>query len=180
MTPSLESEYRTIPLTRGFVATVDADNFERLNQHKWYAIWMPGTQSFYASRHAPMVKGYRGVFWMHREVLGLMPGDPRKGDHKRSGDTLNNTRENLRIATNSQNRFNARKQSNNKSGYTGVWLARATGKYGASIKADGKRKFLGWYSSAEEARTVRDYEALILHGEFAFTSEHCVSPIVVG
>ena len=29
--------YRFIPLTRGLFAIVDADDYERLSRHKWYA-----------------------------------------------------------------------------------------------------------------------------------------------
>lgn len=29
-------------------AVVDSEDFERVNQHRWYAVWSKDTKSFYA------------------------------------------------------------------------------------------------------------------------------------
>jgi len=114
------TETRTIPLTQGQVALVDEADFEWLAQWKWYARWAENTQSFYAVRNERSVGSssrQRAVF-MHREILQLRPGDPRKGDHQ-NGDTLDNRRSNLRHATSSQNTINSRLRADNATGHHG-------------------------------------------------------------
>ncbi len=71
--------YCEIPLSQGLVATVDAANFDYLNQWKWYAIWKENCRSFYAVRNA-VVDGKKTTIYMHRQILGLSHGDTRKGD----------------------------------------------------------------------------------------------------
>lgn len=33
----MNEDYREIPLTRGFVALVDSEDYERMSAHKWFA-----------------------------------------------------------------------------------------------------------------------------------------------
>lgn len=63
----------------------------------------------------------------------------------------NNTWTNLREATCKQNHQNRTKTSRNKSGYLGVSLHKATGKFLACIKVDYVGHNLGLYNTAEEA-----------------------------
>lgn len=73
-------------------------------------------------------------------------------DHAdRNGE--NNRWENLRAATRSQNCANAGAWKNNKTGVRGVCLGRY-GRFRATIKIDGKQKYLGVFSSVEEARVA--------------------------
>lgn len=74
---------------------------------------------------------------------------------------------NLRKATNNQNAHNSSKPSHNTSGFKGVSKNKATSKYEAHIKVNNKKKFLGLYSTAEEAFDVRNRAAIHLHKEFA-------------
>lgn len=69
--------------------------------------------------------------------------------------TLNNTKENLRLVTHQNNMMNQRKRSNNTSGYEGVTFHKATGKWQPQISLNGKRIYLGVYSTPEEAFQVR-------------------------
>ena len=41
--------FKTIPLTQGQVAIVDAEDYERLSRRNWYAQWCPKTRSYYAN-----------------------------------------------------------------------------------------------------------------------------------
>lgn len=47
---SPETSYRIIPLSKGQVAIVDVEDYERLAKYKWHAGWNPHTNSFYAKR----------------------------------------------------------------------------------------------------------------------------------
>ena len=164
-TPSDES-YRLIPLTQGQFAKVDVEDFESLSQHKWFAIWNPHTQSFYAVRHDNS-KPNRPFIQMHRVILGLKPGDRRKGDHADSGATLDNRRSNLRVASNEENGRNARRRRDNWSGFKGVHFRKNLGVWCARIGVNRRRIHLGHFQTAEEAAAAYRAAALRLHGSYA-------------
>lgn len=149
--PTPQAEYRTIPLTKGQFALVDAADFHWLNQWKWFARWSPTSRTFYAQRslYPPSPGAYCIV--MHRQIM-----DARKGmevDH-RDHDGLNNRRDNLRICTPSQNHSNARLSPKNKSGYKGVSWSKAEGKWRAQLKANRKYIWLGHFTDPREAHAA--------------------------
>ena len=98
---------REIPLSRGQTALVDDEDYERVAMFKWKARWDPDMGSYYAVRTIYLGrKDKKSVYSyaaMHREILGLKLGDPRKGDHVEPSKTLDNRRSNLRISTHAQN-----------------------------------------------------------------------------
>ena len=140
-------KYRLIPLTKGKFAKVSSERYEHLMQWKWQARWESHTQGFYAQRKDSVTR--RSVS-MHREILGLEYGNKRHGDHI-DGDTLNNTDENLRIVTLSQNNRNCGKRKTNKSGYKGVYYDPECHCYRAQIRVDRKAICLGRRDTAEAA-----------------------------
>lgn len=74
---------------------------------------------------------------------------------------------NLRLATRSENTRNAKRRSDNTSGFKGVGFHKAQGKWRARIKIDGRRKDLGRFDTPEEAHAAYCKAAAELHGEFA-------------
>lgn len=137
---------KTIPLTRGLVALVDDEDYEALSQYKWRA--MP-TQSglCYAIRSQWDGKRNRTVL-MHCQIMGATPGHDI--DHK-NHDGLNNQRENLRVATRSQNQRNRKPKG---LGYHGV--NRVNHAWRACCFLGGKQVYLGVYATPEQAAWVRD------------------------
>ncbi|MGU3661083.1 HNH endonuclease [Methylobacterium fujisawaense] len=107
------------------------------------------------------VKGKRVL--LHRLLLNA-PAD-LEVDH-RDGDTRNNRRSNLRIATHAQNMANRRMLRNNTSGFRGVSFRVGRG-WCAEIYANGVRKHLGYFREAVIAARAYDVAASSLHGEFA-------------
>ena len=80
-----------------------------------------------------------------------------------NGNTLDNRKVNLRIATRQQN--NANRIVKNTLGYRGV---RINGnRYGAQIKFNGELIWLGTFDTKEEAAIAYDKKAVELFGEFA-------------
>lgn len=150
---------KTIKLTKGYETIVDDADYPGLSRYSWQAVIHNG--GVYARR----TDNFLGKdFYMHRQLLGLKQGNGRQGDHK-NGDTLDNQRSNLRVATRSQNKSNSRRLTTRKSGYRGVWLHRL--KYRACIKYDGKNHDLGGFDSPIEAAQAYDQAAKVVFGEFA-------------
>jgi hypothetical protein len=151
-----------IPLTQGqvtFVDPIDAD----LAEWRWYAAKASKSDRYYAGRS-------HGSEWMHRTIMSRVLGREllslEEVDHK-DLDSLNNRRENLRLATHTQNQWNKRKNKNNTSGYKGVTFDKQTGKWRAKIQIGKVIEHLGRFSSIEEANSTYIEAAKRLHGEFA-------------
>jgi hypothetical protein len=94
-----------------------------------------------------------------------------------NGDGTDNRIENLRLASPSQNRQNARINSNNKSGVKGVSFISACNLWQADISANGKAHRLGRFKTKEEAVRARKNAEARLHGDFRFVDvAHGVIP----
>lgn len=155
---------REIALSRGMVALVDDEEYESLSIHRWHAT--RGASTFYAARNVRSPHGSRTVL-MHRSILcASAPG--LEVDHA-NGDGLDNRRENLRLATRSQNNHNRTAYKTNKYGLKGVSWHRKTQRWRAQIGIGGLRKHIGYYSSPAEAHVAYCAAAKELHGEFART-----------
>ena len=101
---------------------------------------------------------------MHRMVMGAQAGE--EIDHiDRNG--LNNSRENLRFVTSSQNNMNQKVRNDNTSGHKGISWCPDREKYQVYINIDRKRKSLGRYKTLEEAIYVRDRAVKSHYGEYA-------------
>ena len=85
-------------------------------------------------------------------------------------DRLDNRLCNLREATVSQNRQNRPKMSRNTSGIKGVKYIAVTGKWVANIDCNGKKQWLGTYSTAEAAGIAYSLASKAQHGIFGSTS----------
>lgn len=155
-------EFRQIPLSKGYVAIVDAENYEWLNQWTWMALKARNT--VYAIRRGQKKSEGRKNIYMHRQIMQTPPG--MQTDH-RDGDGLINCRENLRNCTHSQNQRNQRPQKGVTSEHKGVSWNEKTKKWIAQIKANGKQKYLGSFTSELDAASAYNAAALKYHGEFA-------------
>ncbi len=151
---------KKIQLTQGKVALVDDEDFEKLSVFKWYAHWNGG--KWYAVRSS---NGKQKRFYMHREILNITIGI--QGDH-RSGDGLDNRRENLRFCTNQQNAFNQKNpHKDNKLGIKGVRRCEDRKKFQARIKIDGKQIHLGCFNVMGDADSAYRIAEEKYFGEFA-------------
>lgn len=84
------------------------------------------------------------------------------------GDKTNNTIENLRLATNSQNNFNNKSAyCNSKSNILGVFWSKTRKKWVAQIGKNNKRMHLGYFLNQEDAIAARKAAELQYFAEFA-------------
>ncbi len=147
-------DLKIIPLNNGRFAIVNAADYEKLMQHKWFVKISPE----YAVR-----KEKGKTIYMHNEIM-----EPPSGyivdhiDHR----SLNNSRSNLRLATKSQNCCNQKKKGGRTSKYKGVYRDKR-GHWRAKINFDGKTICLGRYKNEIDAAKAYDKAAKELHGEFA-------------
>ena len=109
---------------------------------------------------------------MHRMVLGAPKGVAV--DHI-DGNGLNNTRENLRLATARENGVHKRKlkptAGSGSRGMTRGVIARHDGTFEASPSINGRVHRLGRFGSEQEAADAVDRALVEIHGEWAFTNQ---------
>jgi hypothetical protein len=121
------------------------------------------------------VEGRRESVPVHRLILGLVKGDDHVADHI-DGDGLNNCRANLRIATRSNNMWNRKPNRISTSQFKGVGFYPSKNCWRSRIKANGKVKHIGYFTSEIDAAKAYDIIAGELHGEFALLN----FPVVKG
>jgi hypothetical protein len=157
---------KLIKLTQGKFAQVDDEDYEHLNQFKWYAQEIYG--SYYACRNV-WVNGKRTKEWMHREIMKTT--DNMDCDHvfhntldnRKYIDIDSELKKNLRNCTHAQNGMN--RINHGRSKYKGVSLK--GDKFMACFHIKRKSIYLGLYKTEEQAVKAFDDYAKIYHGEFA-------------
>jgi hypothetical protein len=103
---------------------------------------------------------------MHRFILGVT--DPTQEVDHRNGYGMDNRRENLRLATRSQNGANRRKTARKTSSrFRGVFWCKGKEQWQATVKLHGKQIILGYFSDEKDAARAYDVAAVEHHGEFA-------------
>ena len=107
---------REIELTQGYVALVDDEDYERVNEFKWHAVKHKNNKSPYACRKKS-IKGKKTTILMHRFILGAKKGE--YVDHI-DRDGLNNQRSNIRICTQAQNCANRDMSTRGNTKYKGL------------------------------------------------------------
>lgn len=154
---------------------VDDEDYDTLNQHKWYVNLHANTNYAHRQFRSKTEKdktgyGKKVLILMHREIMIAAKG--RVVDHI-DGNGLNNQKSNLRVCTQAQNLYNQRKREKNgcvsheNSVYKGVSRDSHGKKWTVTISANGVVHHLGSYSCEKSAAREYDKLAKLLHGEFA-------------
>jgi hypothetical protein len=149
---------KQIPLTKGYTAIVDDEDYDRLvSMGRWQA-------SVTRDRVYAIHSLNRGRIYMHR---ALVPGAPLI-DHV-DGNGLDNRRANLRVATRAQNSMNMRLMTGTRTGFKGVARQPRSNAnpWRAYIRVDGRSHWLGVFPTREAAARAYDDAALSMFGEFA-------------
>lgn len=141
---------KLIELRNGEYAKVDDQDYDLVAAVHWHQ-----TEYGYAKC---------GKVFMHhlilRPTLGMVV------DHK-NGETLDNQRSNLRLATRAENGQNRKLNVNSRSGYKGVSWEEAKGRWRVTIAINKRRKHLGYVDQPLEGAVLYNQVAIELHGKFA-------------
>lgn len=159
---------KEIKLTRGYVALVDDEDYEKVSQLKGrpnLSKRADGTvRDVYARGRLPERKDVK----LHRFVLGLT--DPKVIVDHINHNGLDCRKENLRITDCSGNGANRVLSVNNTSGFKGVhWYARKA-LWHVFVYFRQKPVHVGYFSDHKEAAKAYDSKAVELFGEFALTN----------
>lgn len=151
---------REIPLTRGYVAIVDACDYERLTA---MGSWL--YHNGYAKRNERLANGQRRTVFLHRLIMEAPEGS--QVDHI-NWNRLDNRRSNLRLASPAQNQRNrSGAQSNSRLGIRGVSWNRRQQRWRAFIGLGGSPEYLGSFRDPHTAREAYARAAIKHFGEFA-------------
>lgn len=157
-----------VPLTKGefvIIDLIDAD----LTKQRWHFDRAVNNHSGYA-RGTKYVDGREPRVLMHRMIMSRKLGhDLDSGeivDHI-NGDSLDNRRSNLRLATQSENVQNSRISTRNTSGYKGASWDKNRQKWYCRITVNKQVIYLGRFDTAEEAHVAYCEAAKKYHCEFA-------------
>lgn len=136
---------KEVPISQGLVALVDDADYEAVSTFRWTAYKNKNTH--YAQRQ---IAGTKKHISMHRFIMGDPQG--KVIDHI-DHDGLNNQRRNLRAVSVRENNLNKRGlPSNNSSGISGVSWHKASQKWSAHSRLEGRGMIhLGLFKTKEQA-----------------------------
>lgn len=151
-------------LVGGFKTFVDDEDYEYLNQWRWFHVKNKKWSTSYVLRH-DRVNGIRKSTMMHRVIMCVLnAGRAVYVDHK-DHNGLNNQKSNLRICSNKQNQANFIYKPRGLSKYVGVWRDRK--RWRASIRINGKKTNIGSFHTEIEAAKCYNEHAIKHRGKFA-------------
>lgn len=153
-------------------AKTDKADLPLIGNHRWGIL--PGKRGSYAYRceRIPGTASGSVAIYMHRLIVGLLPGGGRgiHADHV-NHDGLDNRRSNLRIVTRAENLLTRRIFTSNKSGVQGVCFIAgrpgSAGSWSADLVRNGKCIHRSRHTTKEAAIAAR----LAAEREFAAQSQ---------
>ncbi len=141
---------------------VDDGDHEWLSRRRWQLNKANG-----AVQRCQRIQGANTTILLARQIMGEPKG--KVVDH-RNHDKLDNAKQNLRVATPSQNGGNRIKQrAQSLSKFKGV--SRFAGKWTAHITLNGKKRQLGAFGSEVDAARAYNRAAESAFSEFAYKNE---------
>lgn len=146
-----------IPLGHGKMAIISDEDYPRISKFTW-RINGNYVRHDVAIKDKTKKSGYKvEAILLHRLIIGAKKNEIV--DHI-NRDTLDNSRENLRISTASQNSLNQKFEKNTVSGYTGVSWNPRDKRWQARIQVNKQRIQLGYFKLKKDAISAYKKERL--------------------
>jgi hypothetical protein len=139
-------------------------HFKKLKDHKIWNARFAGKVCGNANPYGVRNKYYtlffnRKHFFNHRIIYAIhnetTDFNGKIIDHI-DGNSENNNPQNLRLVTPSENSLNSKKRKNNKTGHKNIYFHKRDKVYECSILVNGKRNWIGYYKTLEEALQARN------------------------
>lgn len=157
-TYDLSNEFGVGTTYNGDVFYFDLNDYEKIKDFNWFVNDQGYLLAYINNRHTVR---------MHRVIMNAQDGE--EVDHKRGKTSRHdNRRDNLRIASHSQNNINKGLLSTNTSGATGVDYVTRIGKWRARIHLDGTEISLGYYECKKDAIIAREQAEEEYFGEWSY------------
>ena len=159
-------EISHINLKSGHICKVNTSDLILLDGYEW-KYWTGKRGSRDGEHVRAWIWECKRMSLIHRFIMGIT--DPKIQVDHRNGSKLDNTRDNLRVCTGTQNQGNIGLRSDNKSGYRGVSWKKSNNKWTAQFntKVNGIKmtKYLGLFENKEDAASAYDTYARNYFGE---------------
>lgn len=159
---------KKIPLTRGYFALVDDDDYEKINEYVWSASSLGHRRTRYALTNIK-IEGRYTTGRMHRLILEV--SDSKLIVDHINGNGLDNRKENLRIVNASENATNVSINKRNKSGYKGVTLRKDRGTWSTEVRKNYKNVYRSASKCIHLAGLKYNDNAVKVHGDKAWLNE---------
>ena len=136
----------------------DLEEFDKIKDYRWYV----NSRGYLISYIDEFNKKH---IYLQRLIMDAPDGmDVDHIIHK----PLDNRKENLRLATKSQNSMNTGLTIKNKSGVTGVFYKKENNKWQAQIGYNRKKIYLGYFENFDDAVLARREAEEKYFGEFSY------------
>lgn len=154
---------KLIPLTKGRFALVDDSDYAWLSSFRWCYSSDGYAVNYYRDDYGRSRKRSMHRLLMAAILKQFVPPELQV-DHI-NHNRIDNQRQNLRLATRSQNQAYKMLQANNSTGYKGVIWSK--NRWEVRIRYQGRKLYLGRYDDPIQAASVYDGSARLLYQEFA-------------
>lgn len=156
---------RVLENNKNLNVLVDDEDYQLFSKFKWTIIYKREIPYVIRGQWISETKSTK-IIYLHRLLVNAKNNDIV--DHI-NGNTLDNTRANLRICSSVDNSRNQKLNKKNKTGYKGVFYNKRlkSKPYSVHIGFNNKTIFCGYYSTKEEAASAYNDVAIKFFGEFA-------------